>query len=136
MNIQAVSLYKTIIFLTPLSITTHTSAMFYDFRLRNAAARNDIPTVMAHIDHGININAQDIDTGNTALHEAINHHHIEMTNILLTHGANQKIKNHTGYLPDKYLVKKRGRTPIEGIVTNKKELTLHADLLCARLNEL
>jgi len=125
-----------IIFLTPLIITLHTSAMFHDFRLRSAAARNDTKTVMAHINHGIDINAQDEDTGNTALHEAAAKGHVEVTKMLLEHGAQVHIQNKDKCRPLHIAINshKKNRTCIEIIL--KVELADHANQLCERLTEL
>ena len=53
-----------------------------------ASWRNDIVTVRAHIDDGTNIDTVDDWTGKTALHYAAEYGHLEITELLLSNGAN------------------------------------------------
>ena len=109
--------------------------MFYDFRLRSAAARNDTATVIAHINHGIDINAQDEDTGNTALHEAATNGHAEMTKMLLEHGAQVYITNKDKHSPLHMAIKSNKNRACTKMLL-KVELTDHANQLSERLKEL
>ena len=53
-----------------------------------ASWRNDIATVRAHIAAGTNIDTLDDWTGKTALHYAAEYGHLEITELLLSNGAN------------------------------------------------
>ena len=53
-----------------------------------ASWRNDIATVRAHIAAGTNIDTVDDWTGKTALHYAAEYGHLEITELLLSNGAN------------------------------------------------
>jgi ankyrin repeat protein len=131
MNIQK------IFFILLLSITPHISAMFYyDFHLRSAAARNDTKTVIACINQGINVNAQDEDTGNTALHEAAFKGNVETTKILLEHGAQVDIINRDKRRPLHMAINSHQKNRTCATMLLKVESTDHANQLCKRLEEL
>ena len=53
-----------------------------------ASWRNDIATIRAHIAAGTNIDTVDDWTGKTALHHAAEYGHLEITELLLSNGAN------------------------------------------------
>lgn len=63
-----------------------------------AAANNDVSTVVAMIESGVNVDAADYDA-RSALHLAASEGHTEMVELLLSHGANYKAQDRFGNTP-------------------------------------
>jgi ankyrin repeat protein len=119
MNIIKVSFYQKIFFLTSLCITTYAPAMmvphysqpftsvreYYNNKalkerdLRNAAKNNDAFYLAQLINKGVDVNAKNVNTGNTALHSAAENGHVAIAEILLASGAHVNIQNHSGNTP-------------------------------------
>jgi ankyrin repeat protein len=121
MNIIKLSFYQKIFFLTSLCITMHASAMITqqscksspafsiaeyfknedlkEHNLRQAAQNNDMPSLTQLINKEVDVNAQDTNTGNTALHFAAANGHALIAGILIGSGAQVNIQNCAGNTP-------------------------------------
>jgi ankyrin repeat protein len=127
MNHQKQSFYRTLFFIILSSTTAHITAMLTDtyqntsyhnpistermmqllndkalieMYLHHAAANNDDRTLTKLINHsGVNVNATNSYTGDTALHEATRYGHYEAANTLLIYGAKVNAQNRDGDTP-------------------------------------